>query len=121
MILTFAWTTDALLSGKKTCTRRQWSDRTAQSWISACQKGNWIHQAWDNIPRVKGAKRVGDIRLTQIPYQERLADMPHSDVEAEGGLWRDKEEFVALFGRSDLVVWVVRFELTKIPEYEVHP
>jgi len=26
MILSFAWTTDALLAGRKTCTRRVWKD-----------------------------------------------------------------------------------------------
>lgn len=111
MILAFSWTTEALLSGKKTCTRRTWSDRTALRWISAYQQGKQVHQAWDKTPRVRGAKKVGDIRLTHMPYQERLADMPDSDVEAEGGLWKDKKEFVEEFGNSDLIVWVVRFEL----------
>lgn len=114
MILAFSWTVDALLSGKKNCTRRTWSDRTAQSWIRAYQQGELIHQAWDHNPRVKGAKKIADIRLTQVPYQEQLANMPDSDLEAEGGLWRDKQEFIALFGKSDLVVWVVRFELANI-------
>ncbi len=31
MILSFSWTTDALLAGKKTCIRRQLSTRTAHS------------------------------------------------------------------------------------------
>ena len=37
--------------------------------------------------------------------------MPESDLEAEGDLWADKEEFINLFGDPDLIVWVVRFEL----------
>ena len=35
MILSFAWTTDALLAGNKTCTRRLWSERTAKAWMNA--------------------------------------------------------------------------------------
>ena len=114
MILSFAWTTEALLAGKKTCTRRLWSERTASSWIKACQSGRWVHQAWNNVPVVKGASKVADIRLTDLPYQESLADMRLSDLEAEGGLWASKEEFIALFGEPEQVVWVVRFELFRI-------
>ncbi len=43
MILSFSWTTDALLAGKKTCTRHQWSPRTAQSWMNAYRFGRHIH------------------------------------------------------------------------------
>jgi hypothetical protein len=114
MILSFAWTTEALLAGKKTCTRRLWSDRTASSWIKACQSGRWVHQAWNNPPFVKGASKVADIRLTHLPYQQRLIDMPLDDLEAEGGLWTSKEEFISLFSRADQIVWVVRFELFRV-------
>lgn len=114
MILSFAWTTDVLLSGKKTCTRRQWSDRKALAWLNAYHQGRVVHQAWTNAPFVRGAKKVADIRLTQLPYQERLADMSESDLEAEGGLWADKEEFLNLFSDPDLIVWVVRFELFQV-------
>lgn len=118
MILTFALTTDVLLAGKKTCTRRQWSDRTSVSWLNACRQGRWIHQAWNHTPRVKGAKKVGLIRLTQPPYQEQLSDMPILDLEAEGGLWASKEDFISLFGSPNLIVWVVRFELVATEEVQ---
>jgi len=51
-----------------------------------------------------------------LPYQERLADMLESDLEAEGGLWADKEEFLNLFSDPDLIVWVVRFELFQMAD-----
>ena len=51
--------------------------------------------------------------LTQLPYQEKLADMPENDLVAEVDLWSSKEEFISLFGKSSLVVWVVRFELVE--------
>lgn len=121
MILSNARTTNVLLAGKKTCTRRVWSDaskaglplpaRTATAWISAYQGDRLLHSAWDKCSFVKGAKKIADIRLTQLPYQERLEDMPQPDLNAEGGLWASKEEFINLFGSPDTVVWVVRFEL----------
>lgn len=113
MILTFTWTTNELLSGKKTCTRRRWKDKHAADWLRACNSGRWIHQAWDKMPFTEGAKKLADIRLLQLPYQERLADMPDSDLEAEGGLWADKAEFLAQFGDPEQLVWVVRFELVE--------
>lgn len=114
MILSFAWTNDVLLAGNKTCTRRVWSDRTARAWVNAYQSDRLIHSAWNKCSFVKGAKKVADIRLTQLPYQERLGDMPQSDLDAEGGLWASKNEFINLFGSPDTVVWVVRFDLKSV-------
>jgi hypothetical protein len=68
---------------------------------------------------VKGAKKIADIQLTQLPYQERLADMSFSDLDAEGGLWGSKDEFINLFGSPDTVVWVVRFQLM-LPLVDTH-
>jgi hypothetical protein len=116
MILSFAWTTEALLAGQKTCTRRLWSDRTAKSWINAYKGDRLIHSAWNKIPLCRGAKKIADIRLTKCPYQEILADMPQSDLSAEGGLWSSLGEFINLFGSPDLLVWVVRFELVMPPQ-----
>ena len=66
---------------------------------------------WTNAPFVRGARKMDDIPLSQLPYQERLADMPLNDLEAEGNLWASREQFTNLFGGPDLVVGVVRFEL----------
>ena len=113
MILSFAWTTEALLAGRKTCTRRRWSSRHYGAWRQAWREGRREHQAWDKSPRA-GGKRVGPIRLTCEPYKERLGDMPEGDVEAEGGMWASKREFIELFGGDpDLAVVVVRFELIR--------
>lgn len=75
------------------------------------KRDHLIHSAWNKMPLCRGAKKIADIRLTQLPYQERLTDMPQSDLEAEGGLWSSLDEYINLFGSPDLVVWVVRFEL----------
>lgn len=112
MILSFAWTSKALLDGKKTCSRRIWSDRTARAWVKAYNDGRLVHQAWNQAPFCKGARKIANIRLTKPVYQEQLADMPDADLDAEGGLWASKEEFFRLFGGDPgKIVWVVRFEL----------
>jgi len=110
MIISFAWTTEALKCGRKTCTRRRWSERFFEQWARAWREGRLVHDAYDRSPRA-GGKKVGEIRLTCEPYKERLVDMPEEDVEAEGGLWGSKEEFILLFGDPEEEVVVVRFEL----------
>ena len=115
MILSFAWTSLVLLSGQKTCTRRSFCNCTAQTWLKAYNNGRLVHQAWDKCAFCHLAKKIADIRLTQLIYQERLCDMPESDLEAEGGLWASGQEFIDLFGGdSNRVVWVVRFELVQV-------
>jgi hypothetical protein len=110
-IISFAWTTEALLAGRKTVTRRRWAERHRRSFHS----GDLV-QAYDKVP-FQGGKRVAILRLTCDPYLERLADMPAADVAAEGGLWQDKAEFIDLFGGDpDEVVTVVRFELVSLEE-----
>lgn len=64
------------------------------------------------MPLCRGTKKIADIRFTQLPYQERLGDLPEFDLETEGGLWASKNEFINLFGSVDLVVWVVRFDIS---------
>lgn len=112
MIVSFAWTTEALLAGRKTCTRRMWNDEYFDRWVAAWRRGRHIHDTYDKSPRF-GGKKIGEIRLTREPYRERLADMPESDVVEEGGLWKDKAEFIELFGSPDLTPVVIRFELIK--------
>ena len=52
-IISFAWTTEALLAGIKTCTRRDWNDDYARRF-----KNGEFCQAFDRNPRA-GGKRVG--------------------------------------------------------------
>jgi len=112
MILSFAWTWDQYLSGKKTCTRRpKWSQKTMFKWQRAWDEGRLRHQAWNHIPFVKGAERGPDFDMTCRPYWERLCDMPVADLEAEGGLWATVDEFIALQGvHPETLTPVLRFE-----------
>ena len=114
-IISFAWTTPALLAGRKTCTRRTWSDDYARRF-----KAGEIVAAYDRGPR-NGGKQVAIIRLLQTPYQERVNEAPDPDYEAEGLQWMEEQGkliqglppsvFWRQWQRDNPLVWVVRFEL----------
>lgn len=116
MWISFAWTTQELLEGKKTVTRRMWMPKHAAKF----HEGDLVN-AWSKNPRCRGAKCVAVIRLTKV-YKERLGDMPESDVAAEGGRWPSKKAFIEGMsgvpgGVPDMVVWVIRFKLEKVLDY----
>jgi hypothetical protein len=117
-IISFAWTTPALVARRKTVTRRAW-----QPSYAASMKDGQLCAAWDKSPRAKG-KKVGVIRLVGDPFLESTALMPASDFEAEGfnylgmigatvngwsprQLWEHSKRFP-----TDL--WVVRFEIVSL-------
>ena len=77
-IVSFAWTTPALLAGHKTVTRRQWKESHARS----IYVGDHLH-AYDRSPRVHG-KPVAVIEITRDPYLEHTANMPDDDYDHEG-------------------------------------
>lgn len=107
-IISFAWTAEELLAGKKTVTRRRWKDSYARQFSA----GDTV-RAFDKSPRF-GGKQIALIRITDV-YEECLREMPESDVAKEGGRWKNKKEFIeAIFlGDEKLVVWVIRFEVIK--------
>jgi hypothetical protein len=107
-IISFAYTTPALLSLKKKVTRRFWQDEYAKQF----RKGQLI-QAYDKNPRV-GGKRVAILRLTEDPYKEQLGDMTDREEKLEGGLWGSAEAFIEAMGHPSLEVWVIRFIVVKI-------
>lgn len=76
-VLSFAWTSPALLAGRKTCTRRQWSPNYARS----IRPGE-IMTAYDRSPRI-GGKPIATIRIESVTW-EPDADAPDSDYGAEG-------------------------------------
>ena len=77
-IISFAYTTPALLANRKTCTRRYWSEPFARRF-----KQNEVVQGWDKLPRNHG-KHVAWVRITVDPYFEPMGRMPDSDYVAEG-------------------------------------
>lgn len=104
-IISFAWTTQALLEGKKTVTRRDWKDR----FVFLMEEGERL-QAWDKLPRVKGAKKIGEIRLTRKPYKQWLHCVTDEDEIKEGALWGSGKAYQEAMGR-DRELWVIEFEL----------
>ncbi len=117
-IISFAWTTDALLAGAKTMTRRNWSDSFARSF-----KAGEVVAAYDRSPRIHG-KQVATIRLTAAPYRQRTSRMKDDDFQAEGLGWmclnhrliqgKDPESFFSDWLEADETVWVVPFELVSL-------
>lgn len=124
-IVSFAWTSPALLAGQKTVTRRDWNADYARRW-----KPGEIALAYDRSPRAHG-NLIARIRVLSVTH-ERDADAPDSDYEAEGFAWlRDHpaalpktdrqlyrlnverasfEEWRREGGRS----WVIRFEVIEV-------
>ena len=76
-IISFAWTTDAFLAGRKTKTRRTWSWKYAQRF-----KPGDICKAYDRQPRF-GGKPIGFIKIVSI-NNEDISLMPDNDFELEG-------------------------------------
>ena len=120
MILSFAETTPALLAGAKTVTRREWSDSHARKFTAGA-----LVQAWDKTPRVKGARRVGTIRITQSPYREQSDLAPMTDFDREGFTFMENRGLTLFGGMTPVEVWrlwhdeprllwVVRFELVGV-------
>jgi hypothetical protein len=114
-IISFAWTTPALLAGRKTVTRREWDTDYALRF----QEGELV-AAYDRSPRAKG-KQVATVRLTRAPYVEEAAKAPDDDWEGEGFAYLTERGFT-LHGLSpremwdgwkadNPLLWVVRFEV----------
>lgn len=109
-IISFAWTTSALLAGNKTVTRRIWKRYNLRP--------GEIVQAYNKNPRSKG-KRIALIKIIRA-YIEPLEAITESDVKREGGLWKDREEFIKFFlsGHPELTekseIYRIEFEVVKI-------
>ncbi len=114
MIISFAWTTPALLAGEKTRTRRDWSDEYAKKF----KVGDLI-QAYDKQPRFKG-KKVAIIKITNIE-KEDISLMPDEDYIKEGFAYLERIN-KEIFGKNPRTAfqewreeggeyWVIDFEI----------
>jgi len=113
MIISFAWTTQALLKKKKTVTRRFWKDSYAKKF----KKGD-IVDAYSKDPRAKG-KKIAEIRITKDPYEERVEDISDEHFEREGGtlFWKTKKEFIDIMKSCRDTCWVIEFEVLEVGPY----
>jgi len=121
-IVSFAWTTPALLAGAKTVTRREWT----LGYANRFRKGDLV-AAYDRSPRYKG-KQVATLRLTDRPARERYCDVTDDDWEAEGFAWLEENGHTMPHGRRRVKpsvlfrawrydkqpAWVVRFEVVSV-------
>jgi len=113
-IITFTLTAREFIAGQKSVTRRAWKKRHWQRWQGWWDAGRLEHEAWDRLP-ISGGKRIGRFRLTCRPYREKLAEMPESDLAAEGGMCASLAEFCHLIGKTPAdEVTVIRF--VKLPD-----
>ena len=121
-IISFAYTTPALVARRKTVTRRDWYDQYAQRWKPFDQ-----FQAYDRSPRY-GGQAVAICEVLSV-CKEPMRAMPDDDFEEEGFAYLAEckikpprtcplqsftpEEF-AIWRDSDRDVWVIRFKLLRV-------
>lgn len=95
MILSFSLTEKEFLSGRKTETRRNWTDRTLKCWQNAWDMGRLRHLA-ANRGLHRGGKIIGRFELTARPERQALFFMTNADLQAEGAMCRTVAEFCQL-------------------------
>lgn len=123
MLISFSWTTAALLSGAKTMTRRDWS-RAHYSAVEKAFLEERPFDAWDHVPRVKGARKVAEIRLTGIRGPESTSLVGDEDYRREGFAWLRAHGSPEERGRVQTIwtqwrfapqlLYVVEFELVDV-------
>ena len=117
-IISFAWTTPALLAGYKTVTRRDWT----ADYAGHFSKGDLV-QAYNRNPRWNG-RRVATIRLIQDPYLESTRRVAPSDYIDEGFAYLESigakvdgltpQALWESWHVDPQNLWVVRFEVVGI-------
>jgi len=109
-IISFAWTTDALVKGLKTETRRDWTDDYARQF----RVGD-VCKAFNKNPRC-GGKEIARIQILKNPYRESIYKMTDKDEKAEGGQWDSADEFIKswLEGGGCENPYVVKFRLVSV-------
>jgi hypothetical protein len=118
-LISFAWTTAALLAGAKCRTRRGWNDAYARKFIAAYWNGDSV-AAWDRLPQAHGRK-IAEIILTREPFKQRTSQMTEQDYIAEGLAWMESKhllikgmlprQFFEAWKALDDLLWVIDFKL----------
>ncbi|HKZ60539.1 MAG TPA: hypothetical protein VJ547_11945 [Candidatus Thermoplasmatota archaeon] len=115
MIISFAWTTETFLAGKKDVTRRLWDDDYAARFLPGSR-----HDAYDKSPRF-GGKKVGEVEIVDVrkePLTRMVEDYDYGiqEIMREGGLWVNPFDFVDAFAAGhkrpahEIMVWRVEFK-----------
>lgn len=119
VIISFGWTTPALVAGHKTVTRRYWTPSHAAKF-----KAGMLVDAWNTSPRnVKGnPHKVATIRLIEDAYAAQR--VPPEDWYKEGFQYLT-EQALKVDGCNPIEIWddwirtqprlyVVRFEVVEL-------
>lgn len=86
-IISFAWTTPAVVARRKTRTRREWSENYARKF-----KAGSICQGYDKGPRV-GGKPIHLIRIMRDPWIQNTSELTECDFESEGFQYMAEQGF----------------------------
>lgn len=122
MIISFAHTTPALLAGAKTVTRRTWTAEHARRF-----RAGMLVDAWDHVPRVKGARKVAVIRITRDPWTQNTRDLAEEDYIREGFAWLDTHrhdstwltDLAGISWRQSFAAWRALAEDCWVVEFEL--
>jgi hypothetical protein len=119
VIISFAWTTPALLVGAKTVTRREWKPEYASRFTVGM-----LVDAWDRSPRTGKGRKVATIRIKRAPRRESTAYLTGEDWDREGftwlaahGLLGQVEAAISSWTLDPRAVFVVEFELVDVGPY----
>ncbi|MCC3409375.1 MAG: hypothetical protein JGK17_28230 [Microcoleus sp. PH2017_10_PVI_O_A] len=116
---------DPSILHQKSVTRRKWKETHAAKYLNAYdlaqQYPRYGYIRPLRVPALnKGfyakGKRIGSLIITHRPYLEKLSDMPHSDLLAEGGMCESVTDFAAKFFKGDLnlEVCVIRYQFVPL-------
>lgn len=114
MIISFQKTQPEFVNLSKFVTRRIWKPRTINQF-----KAGSFHKAWNKTPYATGGltkpARLGTIKALKDAYAEPLGEITLAELRAEGGKWRNENEFFLEFVKDiekelpNLEVSVARF------------
>lgn len=131
MIISFGWTSPALLAGEKSETRREWNRVYLQRMVRHYRQGRTILDAWNTSPRnVRADPRPGKIATVMLTDEPRIETIETAD----GGTWaREGFEYLTLHGfrldgltpmelwsqwvENDPPLTVVRFKVIDLTPY----
>lgn len=118
MWISFAYTTDAVIMGEKSVTRRNWVRSHAMKFY-----GTQVVDFYDKNPRSFG-HNMGQIELLCSPYLQRTGKMTLDDYNREGLYWMERncrlmngqppEVFFNQWKESNEMLYVVEFKLLNL-------
>ena len=115
MIISFGWTSGAMVCGAKTRTRRDWAPGHVRHFHSGM-----MANGWSQSPRVHGVY-LSDVRLTAPIFRQHTSKITDEDWELEGFGWMSRrgilingvtpEVFFERWRHANIDLWVVDFSL----------